>query len=191
MCLESVPDSAVAVVNRDRHGTSRLTLRISNNILDILKRDAEANDVLLNALISKILSRDVAFQQKVNVMPSITIPKTMLARIIGEVNDESVEQIAEEGAKLAKKLSVVRSFEYNIDNIIDEYFYTLGKYCGWYSFKHEINGNRYRLIFEASMTNSRWISLLVHHTKAVLESLNACVIRYSITDNVIIFEVRK
>jgi hypothetical protein len=188
MSLQSGSGSIETFVRR---GTNRLTLRIPNNILDILKKDAKARDIPLNALVSKILSRDIAFQQKVNVIPSVTFPRVLLTRIIGEVNDDAIEQIAEEGTKLAKKLFAISGFEYNIDNVIEEYFYILGKYCGWYNFKYEIDGNRYQLVFEASATSRRYINLLLHFTKAILESLNVYIIRHSVTDNVVIFEVRK
>ena len=53
--------------------TNRLTLRLETNLLEALKKEAQNKDLTLNAMINKILHRNISYDNNVNAVQCITM----------------------------------------------------------------------------------------------------------------------
>lgn len=148
------------------HMTLRLPLRVSQ----ILKKEAEKRDLPLNALITKILFKNVTYDMHVNTLPAVTISDVLFSRIIEKVDGIHLEEIAKEGPDIIRKLFAIQGIEYNLQEIMDKHFVIMGKYCGWYSFNNTGNKEKYRLVFETQL-GSKWIKFLMMYVTNILESL--------------------
>ena len=170
--------------------TNRVTLRLPNQVLEILKEETEKKDLTLNALVTKILFKNISFDLHVKVMPNITIPPEIFIEFINKSEKSTIEEIAKNGPALVKKLFRILGVEYELDNVINNYFGMVGKYCELYSFSHQIKHNRYRLVFN-TVLGPKWTIFLSIYAEAILKSLRILVDEVSVNDGVIVFEFSK
>lgn len=167
--------------------TNRVTLRLPNQVLEVLKKEAEKKDLTLNALVTKILFKNTSFELHVKAVPNMTIPHEIFIEFINKSSNSAIEEIAKNGPSVVKKLFRILGLEYNLDNVIYSYFEMIGKYCEWYSFSHQIKHNRCRLVFN-TMLGPKWTVFLSIYARSILESLKIHVDEVSVTDGVIVFE---
>jgi len=167
--------------------TNRVTLRLPNQVLEILKTEAEKKDLTLNALVTKILFKNISFELHVKAMHDITIPPEIFIEFINKSDNSTIEGIAKNGPAIVKKLFRILGLEYDLDNIIYNYFEMVGKYCEWYSFSHKTKHNRHRLVFN-TVLGPKWAIFLSIYAKSILESLRIHIDESSVNDGVIVFE---
>jgi hypothetical protein len=170
--------------------TNRITLRLPNNVLTELKKEAEKKDLPLNALVTKILNKNVSFDMYLEAIQGIIMSHTMLLKIIDQVDERAMKEIAREDPQVMKDMLAVLGLRYDLDHIINDYLVMLGKYCGWYKFSHEITHNHYRLVFETGY-GSKWIKFIAEYVKNIFESLKIRIDNESISNKVIVFEFTK
>jgi len=168
--------------------TKRITLRIPENVLEILKNESDKKVLPLNALIGRILANYVNFDMNKNILSTITMSQLLFSKIIYRLNESEKSELALQGPKTVKQLFALLNLEYNLPNVIENYFAVVGKYCGWYSFDHYSDKNQYRLVFKSEL-DEEWIKFLTLYIRTLLKSLNVKIKNEKIHDCVIIFEI--
>ena len=168
-------------------GTQRMTLRLPNSISSVLKKEADKRDLPLNALITKILFKNVSYDMQMNTLPAVTISDVLFSRIIEKLSASDLEEIAREGPDIIKKIFVIQGIEYTLKEIMDKHFVIMGKYCGWYSFTNTGSGESHRLVFETQL-GMKWIDFLMMYVTNILESLKIKINSKLIHGNVVIFK---
>ena len=170
---------------------SRITLRLPNSILQVLKKESEKHDLPVNAVISRILSKNVIFDMKMNVLPTITMSHTLFSKIFSKLDETNQRDIVLYVPKSVKHLFILLNFDYNLANVIENHFLIMDKYCGWYTFHYDVNGNNYRLVFESDL-GPDWIQFLRLYITSILNSLRIRNIDVKIDGAVLVFEfIRK
>ncbi len=168
-------------------GTQRMTLRIPNSISNILKKEADKRDLPLNALITKILFKNVSYDMQVNTLPAVTVSDVLFSRIIEKLSESDLQEIAKEGPDIIKKIFVIQGINYTLKEIMDKHFVIMGKYCGWYSFTNTGTGENHRLVFETQL-GTKWIEFLMLYVTNILESLKIKIDSKLVHGNVVIFK---
>lgn len=167
--------------------TNRITLRIQNDTLEVLKNDAEKKDLTLNALVNKILVKNVAYAENVNVVETMIMPHELFFIMVEKMKNSELIEIAKEGPRIVKKIFDIMGVSYDIDHINANYFAVLDKYCNWFEFSHKVTGSKYRLIFCIS-SNDKWAGFIQNYVRSILESLKIVISNESNSDGIIIFE---
>jgi hypothetical protein len=170
--------------------TERLTLRIPSHLLNSIKKESDKKDLPVNALINRALVKAFLYEGQMNVLPRIWISHILFGKIIEEIDDNSIEKIAEIGSDIVKKYFTIQNQTLTLDNVITNYFSLLSKYCNWFTFNSERISNKYRLVFEAHI-NSKWSLFLFHYIKSILSMIEVSIVNESRDDNVLVFEVLK
>jgi len=152
--------------------TNRITLRLPKGLFEELRREAEERDLPLNSYVTKVLNRHVAFSRSFEMMPSVLTSQVLFAAIISTMDESSMAEIARLAPRIARKMSALGGWEYDVDNTIERYFGQLGKYGGWYQFRHKVERSHYTLVFETGM-GRKWARFVALHVREVLESLKA------------------
>lgn len=152
-----------------------------------LKEESSKKDISLNTLVMQILRKSIQFDMRMNALPNITLSQPLFLKILEKLDLSQKEEVAKQGLQMVKNLFAILGIEYNVQNIIDEYFTILGRYCGWYTFHYTRDENCYRLVFETEY-GSEWIEFLRLYLLTILNSLKICVNNKSIADSVMIFE---
>lgn len=174
----------------EKSGADRITLRLPMRVSSPLKKEADRRDLPLNALITKILYKNVSFDMQINALPSVTISDFLFSRMIDKVPNTDLEEIAKEGPDAIRKLFAIQGIEYKLDEIIENHFVMMSKYCGWFSFTNNVKNDRYRLIFETQL-GLKWMQFLLSYVANILESLQIHIDNKSIHENVLVFNFTK
>ena len=167
--------------------TNRITLRIPNDILQDLQKESEKRDLPLNAIINRILSKNIIFDMQLNVHPTITMSHTLFSKIFSKLDETNQRDIVLYVPKSVKHLFILLNFDYNLVNVIENHFLIMDKYCGWYTFHYDVNGNNYRLVFESDL-GPDWIQFLRLYITSILNSLRIRNIDVKIDGAVLVFE---
>jgi len=167
--------------------SNRVTLRLPNNILQSLKKESEKHDLPLNAVITRILSKNVIFDMKFNVLPTITMSQTLFSKIMTKLDEKNQREIVLYVPKSVKQLFTVLDLNYNLASIIENHFLIMDKYCGWYAFHNNVKGDNYRLVFESDL-GPDWIQFLRLYITSILNSLRISNIDVKIENSVLVFE---
>jgi hypothetical protein len=167
--------------------STRTTVRLPEEILKALKEKASKNDASLNSIITKILRKNVIFDMRMNALPSITMSQALFSTIFDKLTTTEKEEVVNRGLQTIKNLFTVLNLEYNTENVLNEYFTILGKYCGWFTFHYDVDENHYRLVFEAELGHG-WIEFLQFYVQKILQSLKVTIDNESIAESVLIIE---
>ena len=167
--------------------TNRLTLRLQSDLLEILKQSAHKKDLTLNAMISNILHKNVAYDETVNVLPNMVVPHDLFFSMVDKIPESDMGDIVKEGPRIVKKHFDILGLQYKIDHVIYNYFVMLSKYCDWLEFSHKVTGNNYRLVF-CTGNNSKWSTFVQQYVKAILESLKVIISNESHHAGIVVFE---
>ena len=167
--------------------SSRVTLRLPDNILQVLKKESEKRDLPLNATINRILSKNVVFDMKINVLPTITMSQALFSKIFAKLDEKNQKEIVLYGPKSVKQLFTLLNLRYDLPSLIENHFMIMDKYCGWYTFHYDLKGDTYRMVFESDL-GPYWIEFLRLYTTSILHSLRISNIDVKIEGSVLVFE---
>jgi len=170
--------------------TNRVTLRLPNSIFLSLKKESEKHDLPLNAIITRILSKNVIFDMKMNVLPTITMSQTLFSKIMTKLDEKNQREIVLYVPKSVKHLFTLLNLNYDLTSIIENHFVMMDKYCGWYAFSSDVKGDNYRLVFESEL-GPDWIQFLRLYITSILNSLRIKNIDVTIEGSVLVFEFVK
>ena len=171
-------------------GTNRITLRMPDYLRNVLKKESDEKVLPLNAVINRILTKHIVFDMRMDALPSVTISQMLLSKVISELDSDQKTNASQQGPLTVKKLFTKLNLKYNIQNVVDEYFSMLGKYCGWFTFHFEINKNHYRLVFESDLGQD-WMTFLTSYVREILKSLKVHIELEQTDDSVLVFEFVK
>ncbi len=167
--------------------TNRLTLRLQSDLLEVLKRNAHKKDLTINAMITNVLHKNVAYDETVNVIPHMIVPHDLFFSIVSKIPEHDVDDIVKEGPGIVKKLFDIMGLQYDVDHVIYNYFIILDKYCSWFEFTHKVMGNNYRLVF-CTGNNSKWSIFVQKYVRVILESLKIIISNESHHKGIVVFE---
>lgn len=187
VCNKSLLGVACNVEILKKISTNRLTLRLQSDLLDVLKQNAHKKDLTINAMITNILHKNVAYDETVNVIPHMIVPHDLFFSMVSKIPESGMDDIAKEGPSIVKKLFDIMGLQYNIDHVIYNYFAILDKYCSWFEFSHKVMGNNYRLVF-CTGNNSKWSIFVQKYVRIILESLKIIISNESHHGGIIVFE---
>lgn len=170
--------------------TNRITLRLSGNLFEELRKGADEKDLPLNSFIVKILNKHVSFDRRFETVPSILTSQILFSAIMEGLDEPAMNGLSKLAPRMVKRLAALGGWEYNIDNIIENYFAILGKYCGWYQFRYSEERSNYTLVFETNM-GLKWARFVSKYVRTILESLKVHITDESIDEGVIVFKFLK
>lgn len=167
--------------------TERITLRLPQNLMKILKKESDERTLPINALITRILHKNLIQETKFNVLSTVSMPFGMFDKIIDKLDQITIEELSKSGPKMVKKYFALINQTHTAENIVTEYFKMLATKYGWFGYRFDKNDRRYRIVFETN-SGAKWTKIIYNHVKSVLVSAKVHIEKESLEDNVIIFE---
>lgn len=171
-------------------GTTRITLRLPDKLLEDLKKEADEKDLPISSLAVKILNKHTLFERRFEMTPTILLSQALFSLMIENMDKSIMEKTVRTVSVLISRLADLEDWQYEIDSVIENHFSVIGKYCGWYKFKQKINHTNYTLVFETNM-GSKWEKFVSSYVKSILESLRIHITTESVNDGIIIFRFIK
>src|SRR5579864_2054223 len=170
-----------------KHVPIRVTLRLQTDLHDVLMEEANKRDLTINALINRILNKNISYDINVNAVQCVTMPHELFLEMIDQMPTYSINEIGKSGPRTVKKLFSLIGIKYDIEHVIENYFIILGKYCGWFEFSCKEQFGGYRLVFYAGK-DPKWSAFVHAYVKNILHSLNIISMNDSNHDGIVIFE---
>lgn len=99
------------------------TIRLSEEIDDLLEKDAQEQNVSANALISKIMTRYVEWDRVIEKTSYVVLSSMLFKALINEVNDQKIEEIGKNSVSEAvKELAMMEFGKTDFDTLIKTFF---------------------------------------------------------------------
>jgi len=99
------------------------TIRLTEEIDNMLERDAEEQNVSANALISKIMTRYVEWDRVIDKTSYIILSSMLFRALINEISDQKLEEIGQNFvSKAVKELAMVEFGKTDFESLMKTFF---------------------------------------------------------------------
>ncbi|MGI0086713.1 MAG: hypothetical protein ACREBI_01970 [Nitrosotalea sp.] len=176
-----------AVIREIKHRSVRRSYSLPEDITASFDTEASNLDGSPSTLLSRLMRKWLAFDLPLQTIGTVTMAEPCFQSIINKTSPDVLHDIALEQS--TKNFSTILSLfggrtEFN--DIIESYYKRFGKYSGWYSFKHEIDGD-HKIILHHNK-GIKWSRFLADYNLTVLEKISEKV-DYNIDNNLVMFNV--
>jgi hypothetical protein len=173
-------------------GSSSITLRFRNDILNKLKHEAAQKRISLNTLATQVFSTHAEYDAYASTTGMISIPKSLLIVLMNKLEEEEVEKLSEHVAKNEMKdLTLLLRGEHNLYTFlqtIESWLRVSGFQYSYHTTDHDRN---HRFVIQHEM-GRRWSLYFEKLFRYVFAELSlASEPEFEVTDNIIAFRVRE
>jgi hypothetical protein len=176
----------------ESNGSSSITLRFRNSILQRLRHDAKQKRINVNTLCSQILGDHTEYSSYASTSGMISFPKSLLMRMMEGLTEKEVDKLSENIAKNEfKDLILLLKGEYNLKSFLD----TVEAWLRISNFQYSHNTdtkNKHRLVIQHDM-GRRWslyFEKLFFHAFYSLNLIGSS-LHCEATDNLVAFTIQE
>ena len=174
------------------HGSSSITLRFKNSILQRLRHDAKQKRINVNTLCSQIIGDHAEYGSYASTSGMISFPKSLMIRMMEGLSEKEVEKLSENIAKNEfKDLILLLKGEYSLESFLD----TIKAWLRISNFQYSYNidaEKRHKLVIQHDM-GRRWSLYFEKLFFHAFYSLNlvGSKLHYEATDNIVAFTIQE
>ena len=137
------------------------TVRLSQELDDLLRKDAEENDLSINSLINKIMAKYIEWDRHIKKFRFVSVTSETLRAFFNEVGDEKLENIAKElGSDLTSAVSMLWSEKVDLDAFL-RMISLYSKYSGLFIREFRADERGYVITFHHKL-GIKWSIFLKH-----------------------------
>lgn len=173
-------------------GSSSITLRFRNEILNKLRHEAAQKRVNINTLSAQVIADHVEYGSYASTSGMISFPKSLLVTMMERLSEDEVEKLSEHIAKNEfKDLTLLLKGEYSLNSFLNTIESWLRISNFQYSYYIMDNGSSHRLVIQHDM-GKRWsmyFQKLFSHVFSTFPLTNK--LKFEITDNIVSFTIQE
>jgi hypothetical protein len=171
-----------------RAKTVRKSYSVPEELALLLEKEAEHRDTSSSTLLTQMMKKGLAFDLPLSKIGLVAIPSPCFQAMIEKMRLEELEEVAREQA-LRNFGILLSTFHGKPDlfSIISTYYERFSKYSGWYTFKHEIDEENHRFVFEHTR-GLKWSRYLAEYNHVILDKLSDKM-DCQIDNNLVIFNI--
>jgi hypothetical protein len=176
----------------DSSGSTSITLRFRNSILQKLRHDAKQKRINVNTLCSQIIGDHAEYGSYASTSGMISFPKSLLIRMMEGLSETEVEKLSENIAKNEfKDLILLLKGEYSLQSYLD----TVEAWLRVSNFQYSYNidaEKKHKLVIQHDM-GKRWSIYFEKLFFHAFYSLNLVGSRLhcEATDNIVAFTIQE
>jgi len=130
-----------------RNKTVLRTVRLTQDMNALLQDEAEANDLTVNGLINRILTKHQEWDIHAEKFRFISIASETFRTLLEECNEDKIEQVgAELGSKIPVGVTLFWFKKLNLETVLKT-ISNYGKYSGLQTNEIKIEGDKYTIAF--------------------------------------------
>ena len=174
------------------NGSSSITLRFRNSILQRLRHDAKQKRINVNTLCSQIIGDHAEYGSYASTSGMISFPKSLLIRMMEGLSEKEVEKLSENIAKNEfKDLILLLKGEYSLNSFLD----TVEAWLRISNFQYSYNTDtekKHKLVIQHDM-GKRWsiyFEKLFFHAFYSLNLIGSK-LHCEATDNIVAFTIQE
>ena len=174
------------LTTKPTHGS--VTFRFNNDVLERLRRESDQKRISLNTLASQIFQSHVEYHMYASRAGMISLPKSMLVRIMNGLSDHEVDALSEHMAKNEiKDMTRLVKNEYSIPAFLDMFESWLR--TSGFAYRREVVGGVQTFMIQHDM-GRRWSTYLEKLIEFVFKDLNEEKPSFDVSDNAVSFRIR-
>jgi hypothetical protein len=168
--------------------TIRKSYSVPEDLALVLEKEAENMDTSSSTLLTQLIRKGLTFDLPLSKLGLVVFPSPCFQAMIEKIRLEELEELAREQA--IRNFGILLStFHGKLDlfSITSTYYERFSKYSGWYTFKHEIDEENHRFVFEHTR-GLKWSRYLAEYNHVILDKLSDK-IDCQVDNNLVIFNV--
>ena len=176
--------------SKKRPSSGSVTLRFDNDTLNQLRNEANQKRISLNTLASQIFQSHVEYDTYASKAGMISIPKSLLVRLIEGLGEQEVEDLSKHIAKNEiKDMTLLLRKEYTLSSFLDTIESWLRVSGFPYRRDEDKDNHTYTFVIQHDM-GKRWSVYFDRLFKYVFEDLNLRKYSFDNTDNSVTFKIQ-
>jgi hypothetical protein len=175
-----------------RVGSSSITLRFRNDILNKLKHEAAQKRISLNTLATQVFTTHAEYDAFASTSGMVSISKSLLITLMNQLEEEEVKKLSEHIAKNEMKdLTLLLTGEHNLGSFLHTIESWLRVSGFQYSYHITDHNRNHRLVIQHEM-GRRWSLYFERLFRYVFAELSlVSEPEFEVTDNVVALKVRE
>jgi hypothetical protein len=168
------------------HSTVTFSSRLQSDVFSVLEKEALTNNISMNSLINNVLGRYASLERHAKDIELISLTKRAVRHIFTEMDEESIEQLANEvGGVVHKELVFLKFNELTFDNLMHVLVINATRYG---SVKHSFEKSKHNICIHHGVCAefSKFLAL-VHEITASQLSIKIKIT--NIDQNTVCFEI--
>ena len=166
------------------------TIRITQELEDLLQRDAKLKRISVNALISSIMTKYAEWDRFRERFATISLNPRGLCAFLESVDDEKVETISRElGSALSREFILFVSKKINLETYLS-HLSLLCRYGGFAHFEVENEGRDYTITLLHTM-GQKWSNYLMNVVDEIMKTDLSIVPRFDVTKNAVVIRFQR
>jgi hypothetical protein len=149
------------------------SIRISENLMDVLEEDAFHQNISCSFLITRILMKYVFFDRLANQVEAITMNGSLFTDVLADIPQETLESIGKKrGSSLWMDAFSFANLNWDLESLIKHLFEPGAQYSRWYKFNVVKSSSTTKLIF-AHDYGRKWSAFLASYLGSIVNSATA------------------
>lgn len=170
--------------------TDVLSLRIDENIRNLLDNECVEKEIAFNKLVTQILTRHIKWYKMAEKMDMITMPKTTFKEYISKISDDDVKDVVKGTClEVFKNYTLLNTGEFGIKTFLE----TLDLYfsINQISFEHiTTNDENHRYVIRHNI-GPKFSIIFDEILSGIIEQLDWKYTSMNMTDQNLSFEIKK
>jgi hypothetical protein len=166
------------------------TIRITQELEDLLQKDAKLKRISVNALISSIMTKYAEWDRFRERFATISLNPRGLCAFLESVDDEKIKTISRElGSALSREFILFVSKKINLETYLS-YLSLLCRYGGFAHFEVENEGRDYTITLLHTM-GEKWSNYLMNVIDEIMKTDLRIVPRFDVTKNALVIRFQR
>jgi len=175
--------------NKKKKGTSVMSFRLDEDIVEALRKEAEEEEVSLNVLANHVFRRYVEWERDARKVGFIPITKELLTALITEVDDKKLEDIVRRiGKNIFKAQILYMENRYDLDSFL-KWMEATNRTSG-FAQKHVVDGKMHEYIIQHEL-NMNWSVYMKTLYGMILDDVYKKKAEFELTQSTIIFKIER
>jgi uncharacterized protein (DUF1778 family) len=172
-----------------RKKTVLRTIRLTQELDDLLQKDAQAKGISVNAFINGLMMKYVEWDRYINKFSFISIASETFKSILNVVDNKKLENIAKDlGSEMPKAVAMFWFKKLNLETSLNT-ITLFGKYSGLHANEIEFNEGNYIITFHHNL-GEKWSTFLRHFISQFISSAVGIIPQTDATSNLVIASFR-
>ena len=175
--------------NKKKKGTSVMSFRLDEDIVEALRKEAEEEEVSINVLAGHIFRRYVEWERDAQKVGFIPITREILISLITEVDDERIQDIVRNvGKNIFKAQILYMENRYDLDSFL-KWLEVTNRMSG-FAQKHVVEGRIHEYIIQHDL-NMKWSLYMKTLYEMILDDVYKKKIEFEVTPSTVVFKIEK
>jgi hypothetical protein len=175
--------------DKKKKGTSVMSFRLDEDIVDALRKEAEEEEVSLNVLAGHVFRRYVEWERDARKVGFIPVTRDLLISLITEVDDKKIEEIVRKvGKNIFKAQILYMENRYDLDSFL-KWMEVTNRMSG-FAQKHVVEAKTHEYIIQHDL-NMKWSLYMRTLYEMILEDVYRKKIDFEVTPSTIVFKIER